>query len=256
VPSNKKPPHLSLISGGKPGDLTRLSRAQVGDRLGISVSTVRRYEGSRLHPQIAADGVHWFDASEVAAFAAELANEPRMLRRLRNAAGGSTAKPAARTADELAAQVFERLEQRHTLAEIVIGVRMAPERVRELHVQWCQGLVEHHLRMAREPYGPLDRDYVRIGPAEFATRLAELPEGLTRVSVGRYRGPFSSTTPEGDQKDYAWVVELGGFLVSGPCELTEITRRFGDGDYRVTAYCVDPPTLWWEVIVKGVRVAK
>jgi hypothetical protein len=47
--------------------------------------------------------------------------------------------------------------------------------------------------------------------------------------------------------------ELGGFLVSGPCELTEITRRFGAGDYRVTAYSLEPPTLRWEVIAKGVH---
>ena len=87
-------------------------------------------------------------------------------------------------------------------------------------------------------------------------RLAELPEGLTRISVGRYRGQFLATTPEGEQTDYAWVTELGGFWASGPCELTEITRRFGDGDYRVTAYSVDPPTLRWEIIVKGVRAAK
>jgi hypothetical protein len=254
VPSDRKPPHLSLLPGGKPPDPARLSRAQVADRLGISVSTVRRYEGSRLHPQIGADGVHWFAASEVAELAAELANEPRMRRFLRNAAGEPSAKVAPRSADEVAAQVFERLEQRQTLAEIVIGVRVAPERVRELHAQWSQGLAEYHLRMARAPYGPLERDFVRIGPAELAARLAELPEGLTRVSVGRYRGEFLATTPEGDEETaYAHVTELGGFLVSGPCELTEITRRFGAGDYRVTAYSIDPPTLRWEVIAKGLR---
>jgi hypothetical protein len=155
---------------------------------------VRRYEGGRLHPQTGADGVHWFDTAEVAAFASELANEPRMERRLRNAAGAPTAKPAARTADEVAALVFERLDQRQTLAEIVIGVRIAPERVRELYEQWCQGLAEYHLRTARAPYGPLDRDYAQIGPAELTVRLAELPEGLTRISVGRYRGQFLATT--------------------------------------------------------------
>jgi len=226
------------------------------------VSTVRRYEGDRLRPQIGAGGVHWFAAEEVAALAAELANEPRMQRRLRNAAGpGATgargaARPAARSADEVAALVFERLEQRQTLAEIVIGVRLAPERVRELHVQWSQGLVEHYLRTARAVCGPLERDFVRVEAAELAARLAELPEGLTRISVGRVRGTFEAQNPEGAHQDYAFIAELGGFLVSGPCQLTELTRRFGAGDYRVTAYSLDPPTLRWEVLAKGVHGPK
>jgi len=217
------------------------------------VSTVRRYEGSRLHPQTGAAGVHWFDAAEVATFAAELANVPRMRRRLRNVAPAPGGKPAPRSADELAALVFERLEQRQTLAEIVIGVRIAPERVRELHVQWSQGLVEHCLRTARAVCGPLERDFVRVEAAELAARLAALPEGLTRISVGRVRGTFEAQNPEGAHQDYAFIAELGGFLVSGPCELTELTRRFGAGDYRVTAYSLDPPTLRWEVLAKGVH---
>ncbi len=257
TPPGSGPPtrHLSVISGGKPEDLAPLTRAQVASRLGISISTVRRFEGERLHPQIGPEDVRLFDAGEVAALAAELANEPRA-RRLRNAAADPGGKPAPRSADELAAQVFERLEQRQTLAEIVIGVRVAPERVRELYVQWTQGLVEHHLRTGRAPYGPLDSDYRQILPAELAARLAELPPGLTRISVGRYRGEFQAENPEGEPSFYAHITELGGFLTSGPCELTEITRRFGNGDYRVTAYSLEPPTLRWEVLVKGVRAAK
>ncbi len=247
--------HLSVIPGGKPEDSAPLTRAQVASRLGISISTVRRFEGERLHPQVGPDDVRLFDAGEVAALAAELANEPRA-RRLRNAAADPGGKPAPRSADELAAQVFERLEQRQSLAEIVIGVRLAPERVRELYVQWTQGLVEHHLRTARAPYGPLESDSRQIPPAELAARLAALPRGLTRISVGRYRGEFESENPEGVSSFYSHVTELGGFLTSGPCELTEITDRFGNGDYRVTAYSLEPPTLRWEVLVRGVRATK
>jgi hypothetical protein len=152
----------------------------------------------------------------------------------------------------VAALVFERLEQRQSLAEIVIGVRVAPERVRELHVQWSQGLVEHYLRTARAVCGPLECDFVQLSAAELGARLAELPEGLIRISVGRFRDPFSALDPEGTERSYAQVVELGGFLVRGPCELTEITRRFGADDYRITAYQLEPPTLLWEVIVKRV----
>lgn len=256
--SDRKSPQLSLVPGGKAADLAPLSRAQVADRLGISVSTVRRYEGSRLHPQTGDDGVHWFAAQEVAELAAELANEPRMQRRLRNAAppaGKSAARPAVRSADEVAALVFERLEQRQSLAEIVIGVRVAPERVRELHAQWSQGLVEHYLRTSRAVCGPLDDDFLRLTATELGARFAELPDGLIRISVGRFRDQFMAKDPEGTEHAYAHVVELGGFLVHGPCELTEITRRFGAGDYRVTVYQIDPPTLLWEVIATDVRAS-
>jgi hypothetical protein len=256
--SDRKSPHLSVVPGGKAADLAPLSRAQVADRLGISVSTVRRYEGTRLHPQTGADGVHWFGAQEVAELAAELANEPRMQRRLRNAAapaGVGAARPAARSADEIAAQVFERLEQRQSLAEIVIGVRVAPERVRELHAQWSQGLVEHYIRAPRAPCGPQYRDFVQVNAAELGKQLAELPEGLIRISVGRYRERIAREDPDEIEQEYVQLVELGGFLVHGPCELTEITHRFGVGDYRVTAYQIDPPTLLWEVLATGVPAA-
>jgi len=253
--SDSKTRHLSVIPGGNPENSAPLTRAQVASRLGISISTVRRFEGERLHPQIGPDDVRLFDAGEVAALAAELVNEPRT-HRLRNAAADPGGKPLPRSADELAAQVFERLEQRQTLAEIVVGVRVTPERVRELYAQWTQGLVEHYLRTARAPYGPLDSDYVQISPAELAVRLAELLHGLTRISVGRYRGEFQAENPEGGSSLYALVTELGGFLTSGPCELTEITRRFGSGDYRVIAYSLESPTLRWEVLVKGVRAAR
>lgn len=33
---------------------------------------------------------------------------------------------------------------------------------------------------------------------------------------------------------------------------SEITDRYGKGDYRVTAYGFDPPELRWEVLVEGV----
>lgn len=244
--------HPSVVQGEKTADTGPLTRSQVAERLGISLSTVRRFEGERLHPQIGPNDVRLFDVAEVAELAKELAAEPRA-RRLRNAgaSGASGTKPASRTADEVAALVFECLEQRWSLAEIVIGVRVAPERVRELHAQWCQGLVEGQLRLAPKVTAPLDSDHVRIAPAELAARLAALPEELTRISVARYRGEFSApTAPDGDNAEFAMVLELGGFYVSGPCALTEITDRYGKGDYRVTAYGFDPPGLRWEVLAE------
>lgn len=66
--------HLSVVptkDASKPGTLTR---AQVATRLGVSVSTVRRYEGDRLHPRVGEDDVRWFDDKEVAALAVSLAS--------------------------------------------------------------------------------------------------------------------------------------------------------------------------------------
>lgn len=241
--SASKSPHLSVITSARDTSTQRLTRAQVADRLGASISTVRRFEGVRLHPEADEDGVHWFDPKEVSALAAERANEPSTRRR--NASPTTTKGVDERTAGEIAALVFERLEQRQSLAEIVVGLRVAPDVVRALFDQWTVGLTEGQLRMTREPTLPRDHETPRATPDTLAARLAELPEQLTRISVGRYRGSFQ----HGD-REYSEIVELGGFLVSGPCACDEITRRYGRGDYRVTAYGFDPPGVRWEIVVE------
>ncbi|MFN0251492.1 MAG: hypothetical protein ACKV2T_31750 [Kofleriaceae bacterium] len=161
---------------------------------------------------------------------------------------GSAGNREHRTRGEIAAQVFERFEQRQSLAEIVIGVRIDPETVRELHEQWCVGLIEAQLLRDREPRLPRASDTRRTTPKNLAERLAALPAGqLTRISVARYRDLYRHTDEE-----YHWVVELGGFHVSGPCTIDEITRRYGPGDYRVTSYGFDPPGVRWEIIVESI----
>jgi hypothetical protein len=198
----------------------------------VSVATVRRYEGTLLHPTIDDAGAHWFSPKEVTALAASRANQALDRGSIRNA----TSVPDARTRGETAALVFERLEQRQSHAEIVIGLRIEPEVVGELFEQWCFGLTERQLRK-REPRVPLVEDIETVHRGELAKRLAALPEAeVTRISIGRWRGTF----PAGDDKaDYAWIVELGGFHVSGPSTTDEVTRRYGSGSYRITAYCLD-----------------
>ena len=68
-----KPAHLSVVSNAD-DNRPPLSRADVAERLGVSVATVRRYEGSRLHPTVDSSGAHWFSAKEVTALAASRAN--------------------------------------------------------------------------------------------------------------------------------------------------------------------------------------
>jgi hypothetical protein len=215
-----------------------LTRAQVADRLGASISTVRRYEGELLNPEIDDAGVRWFDPTEVTKVAAMRANKSSSEKRERR----NAAEPA-RSDGEIAALVFERLEQRQSLAEIVMGVRIAPEKVRELHEQWCLGLNEAQLQKP-EPKAPLKREMPEASPARVAAMLAELPEGeLTRISVARHRGDFAV-----EHVEYIDVVELGGFQVAGPTTADEITKRFGGGDFRISAYGFDPPGLRWEVL--------
>lgn len=40
-----------------------------------------------------------------------------------------------------------------------------------------------------------------------------------------------------------------------PCTLDETTRRFGPGDYQVTAYGFDPPGSRWELLVAGLAAS-
>ena len=98
-----------------------LTRAQVAERIGASIATVRRLEGNGLTPHVGSDGTHRFHPKEVTAFAASRANAAIGRGKIRN----PTPPPEARTrGGELAALVFERFEQRQSQAEIVIGLRI------------------------------------------------------------------------------------------------------------------------------------
>ncbi len=248
VSSSSAKRQLSVVPASDGSTEGRLTRGQVADRLNVSVSTVRRYEGVRLHPTVDKNDVRWFDEREVAALAADLVNQAT-IKRAR--ASEPASAPHARSPGEIAALVFERLEQRQSLPEIVIGLRITPEAVRALFDQWSLGLTEGQLRMHREPSVLRSNEIPRVTPAELAARLGELPEGkLTRVSVARYRGAYA----HGDH-DYARVSELGGFLAAGPLNVDELVGRYGGGSLRVTAYSVEQGILLWELIVDGLALA-
>jgi len=181
---------LSTIPPLEAANAGRLTRGQVATRLGISVSTVRRLEGTRLHPTIDSDDVRWFDEKEVASVAAELANTSTAKRRGASNATGTATSPT-RSQGELAALVFERFEQRQSLASIIVGLRVSPDVVRGLYDQWCIGLTEGHLRHAREPNAARVGDIERVRPDRLASMLASLPDDeVTRVSVARLRDPM------------------------------------------------------------------
>jgi hypothetical protein len=226
-----------------------LTRTETAKRLGVSTSTVRRFEGDKLHPIRGTDGVNRFDAKAVAELATSLLNDnggtpPRKPRR--NAAPAHEVK---RTDGEIAAEVFERLEQRQSLAEIVIGVRVPPDLVRELHRQWQIGLIEGELERDKPvlPAGEvLTQQERHVSERELHELLASLPTGPTRLSIARDLGA-DFETGSGPTRH---LVELGGFVVLGPATIKQIVDRYGGGAFRITAYGLEPRGLRWEVLVQ------
>jgi AcrR family transcriptional regulator len=231
---------------------TLLTRIETAKRLGVSTSTVRRYEGDKLHPIRGADGVNRFDAKAVAELATSLLNDnggkPARKPR-RNAA--VAAHEVKRTEGEIAAEVFERLEQRQSLAEIVIGVRVPPDVVRELHRQWQIGLIEGELERDKPvlPVGEvLTQQERHVSERELHDLLASLPAGPTRLSIARDLGA-DFETGSGSTRH---LVELGGFVVFGPATIKQIVDRYGRGAFRITAYALEPRGLRWEVLAQVV----
>lgn len=237
----QKSRHLSALPGGD-----RLTRGQVAERLGVSISTVRRYEGTQLHPTVDENDVRWFAQAEVTALAARIANE-RSDKPSRGV--GSTANAPKRSAGELAALVFERFEQHQSLAEIVVGLRVEPLMVHTLFDLWCSSLTERYLRTAGEPMSVRKGEVRRATPAQLAALLNDLPrDEATRISVARFRGTFHSENVE-----LLDLAELGGFHVAGACELADLTSRFGPGAFRVSAFGFVPPGRRWEVLVEDLK---
>src|ERR1043165_1200087 len=115
--------------------MTRSARAMTSPSDSASISTVRRLEGTRLHPSIDNKSVRRFKASDVERLAKELEAEQRSPRNAQQAVVPAAEIPKG----ELAALVFERLEQRHSLSEIVIPLRVPPDEVRELYHSWLLG---------------------------------------------------------------------------------------------------------------------
>lgn len=235
--------------GPEPAKL--LTRIETAKRLGVSTSTVRRFEGDKLHPIRGADGVNRFDAKAVAELATSLLNDnggkpPRKPRR--NAAAPPEVK---RSEGEIAAEVFDRLEQRQSLAEIVIGVRVPPDVVRELHRQWQLGLIEGELERDKPvlPVGEvLTQQERHVTERELHDLLASLPASPTRLSIARDLGA-DFETGSGSTRH---LVELGGFVVFGPATIKQIVDRYGGGAFRITAYGLEPRGLRWEVLVQVV----
>lgn len=235
-----------------PGDKP-LTRVDVAARLGVSTSTVRRYEGDLLHPTKGVNGVNQFDAAEIAALAVKLLEQRSPKAKRWDARSGGKRTVPERTAGDIASEVFERLEQRQSLAEIVVGLRVAPAVVRELHREWQRGLVEGELEREQPvlPAGQNRRARERVvDEPTLAALIAALPRNSpTRISAARDFG----TEEEIDAGPVRRIVELGGFVVHGPFSTDELVDRYGPGAFRVTAYGLDPRGVRWEVLATILR---
>jgi len=126
LPADAPPPAETRRRG-------RLTRKQVADRLGVSISKVRTMEGKSLHP-MKIDGVHYFERSEVDAAALNLGRKGA----------------AHMTEGEVAAAVFKLIDNGKELREIVIELEQPPSVVRALYREWLDdfGEGEERLRQA------------------------------------------------------------------------------------------------------------
>jgi len=110
--------HAGNPGGIPPGKLTRASAAE---RLGVSISTLRRLEGIDIHPTTGPGGVRLFDPADVDALAQK--RKPR---------------PEVSPGGELAAQVFALFQSGAEPVDVVVHLKLDPERVASLHRTWCE----------------------------------------------------------------------------------------------------------------------
>ncbi len=94
--------------------------------LGMSVSTLRRREGTEITPRVGPDGVHLFDETEVRAISVKY----------------RSASPATATGDvvdgALAADVFGLLDEGVGAVDVVKRLRVHPDTIEALHGQWAR----------------------------------------------------------------------------------------------------------------------
>jgi hypothetical protein len=105
----------------------KLTRAEVAKRLGVSVTTLRRMEGTKLHLTRRSDGVHVFDETEVESVLVTYRHVRSRTTRVTTEADGATA-----------AQAFECFDQRIPVSEVVKRLEIAPDRAAALQLAWSR----------------------------------------------------------------------------------------------------------------------
>jgi hypothetical protein len=113
--------------GGRPAGAGWLTRTAAARKLGVSVATVRRREGTTLHPITDDKGVRRFDPAEVEVLGRESAQHD------------PAPTDAPSEIGELAAQVFPLFARGDSFTDVVIATRLAPATIRALHQEWQLG---------------------------------------------------------------------------------------------------------------------
>lgn len=107
---------------GIPAVPLQYTRSTVAAVLRVSVTTVRRWEGTLLHPTLSRDGTHLFDRTEVESLAQQRPVAPR------------DAVPVS--PGEIAAAAFALFKKGVSPCEVVIELEQPPESIRKLHEEW------------------------------------------------------------------------------------------------------------------------
>jgi hypothetical protein len=142
-----------------------LTRKQVAHRLGVAETSVRRLEGTQLHPVYRGRFVY-FDEQEVESYATEHAS-------------GRNPKNTG----EMAAQAFELFRAGQGFRDVVIQLRQTPERVRQLHREYALGsdlILPASVRCEIEELGLGDLGQP-LGPQSILDSLRRLVEANRRL---------------------------------------------------------------------------
>ncbi|HYQ41911.1 MAG TPA: hypothetical protein VER11_08080 [Polyangiaceae bacterium] len=100
----------------------RLTRAQVAQRLGLSLSTVRRMEGVQLNPIVGEGGVHYFEETEI----------QTVLVRVRRTRTGENEQADG----TLTAAAFRLFRNGYDVIAVVAELRADPETIEKLFEHW------------------------------------------------------------------------------------------------------------------------
>jgi hypothetical protein len=176
-----------------------MTRKHVAERLGVSETSVRRLEGTRLHPVHRGRFVY-FDEHEVESYASE------------RSPGRPSGNPG-----EIAAHAFELFREGKGFRDVVIELRQTPERVRQLYREYALGsdlLLPAAILRAIEELG-FGEEGRALGAQDVLHLIHSLAEGNRRLvqktidqaqqieQLGRAlaridrHGPISADIPEG-----------------------------------------------------------
>jgi hypothetical protein len=180
----------------------KLRRTEVARRLGVSLTTLRRMEGTHLHPATGPDGIHLFDEAEVEAAVITYR--------------GIRARSAAKPSDgEIAAAAFELFDNGTSLVDVVKQLQVQPERVGALHRAWAS------LRQAKlaSPSSPVTTAEGELAAAAF--RLFAEGKAPNEVVVAMGQSP---ATIRGLHDDFKALAASAGELVLPSSAVQELAE--------------------------------